>query len=351
MGNLDATPKRQRVVGLLVNLSLAVASTLVFLLLLEGVGLLIMKLDRQGYYEPDHTNSLGLRDSREPSETEGHQVVLTLGDSHTYGVGVAYGDTYSASLERELRSRLPGADVAVVNGGIGGADTEIAYAQLERLYALYRPTVVVLGFHSADISQNRIAARASRKTDLQLARMSDVSQAEADDPDFQEAIRIREEEFSPLWRLQSYMRRKSHAMALFSFYYKCYLIKFLPAPDVNLLQQGMESPEFQASVRFLDMIHDFLAERDADLVLLSIPPLNRFDAYPNQKLDDALGQYADSRGVYFVSPLPALSEYQAASLRVSKRDGHYSEAGNLVLGEVLADFIDGSGLLADGVGD
>ena len=343
-----ATSRRWR--DLLVNLSLAVASTLVFLLLLEGLGILIIQLDRAGYYEPDHRNSLGLRDPREPGHTADRRVILTLGDSHTYGVGVPYADSYSALLEGELRSRPGGADVVVVNGGLGGADTEIAYRQLERLFPLYQPDVVVLGFHTADISQNRIARRSARQTNLEYARRSEAGATAADDADLQETIHIREEEFPLSWRLQAYLRRKSNAMAVFSFYYKCYLIRFLPAPDANLLRQGMDSPEFEPSVYFLDLIHELLAERGGELVLLSIPPLNRFDSYPNERLDTALEQYAAARGVHHVSPLAALSGYDAASLRVTKVDGHYNAQGNRVLAEVLAEFIDSRRLLSQGGG-
>ena len=336
---------RRRWVNLLLNLSLALASLLLLLLLLEGVGFLIMKLDRTGYYEPDYRNSLGMREPREPGETAGDRVILMLGDSHTYGVGVRYEDSYPARLEAELEARDPDARVAVINGGIGGSDTQIAFSQLERLYPLYKPEVVVLGFHSADISQNRIAQRTSRETDLTVARRAEAAPRSAEE--IEEMIHVREEEFSTLWLMHGYLRRKSHAMTALSFYYKCYLIKFLPAPDADFLEQGLATREFQPSVRFLDQMNDYLVERDVELVLLSIPPLNRFDSYPNERLDETLAEYAESRGARFVSPLPALSRHRAADLRVSKRDGHYNEDGNRVLGEVLADFFTNSGLLDD----
>ena len=100
---------------------------------------------------PVHVNSLGLRDDDEvPREKPpGERRVLVLGDSLTFGNGVATPETYAARLQAILREREPG--VRVLNSGVPGWDVhqELDYLR-ERGLAL-QPDVVVVGFFANDV--------------------------------------------------------------------------------------------------------------------------------------------------------------------------------------------------------
>jgi lysophospholipase L1-like esterase len=94
------------------------------------------------------TNSLGIREDANPSETPVDQCVLVMGDSHAEGV-CSNSETVANQLEARLRSDQPGKSVEVWNlaiSGYGGANylgTLTAYGHLE-------PQDVVLVFYGGN---------------------------------------------------------------------------------------------------------------------------------------------------------------------------------------------------------
>jgi hypothetical protein len=86
-------------------------------------------------------NRRGYRGREHPYErTPGRKRVVVLGDSISFGEGVADERTFSALLEE----RLPGLEV--VNLAVGGYGSDQALIRLEEEGLRYRPDVVVLGF-------------------------------------------------------------------------------------------------------------------------------------------------------------------------------------------------------------
>jgi len=69
-------------------------------------------------------------------------VILCLGDSHTYGAGVAEDATYPWQLESMLRSR--GSMVRVVNMGAPGMNTSQIRRELPGLLERYEPVAVIV---------------------------------------------------------------------------------------------------------------------------------------------------------------------------------------------------------------
>lgn len=100
------------------------------------------------------TNARGLRDRRDFAyeKPPGTLRVLSLGDSHTQGYEVRQDATYSAVLERSLRSH--GVHAEVLNAGVSGFSTAEALAFLENEGIRYHPDVVVLGFYANDFEDN-----------------------------------------------------------------------------------------------------------------------------------------------------------------------------------------------------
>jgi lysophospholipase L1-like esterase len=68
--------------------------------------------------------------------------VLCVGDSHTYGAGVARGEAYPALLQRLLDERAPGAH-SVVNLGLPGLSSTQLRNRLPVWVQRYAPTLVV----------------------------------------------------------------------------------------------------------------------------------------------------------------------------------------------------------------
>ena len=72
--------------------------------------------------------------------------IVCLGDSNTYGEGLAYALAYPAILEALLRERHPETDVVVINAGIRGNTAVQGLARLQDDVLRYSPQVVVSAF-------------------------------------------------------------------------------------------------------------------------------------------------------------------------------------------------------------
>lgn len=104
------------------------------LALLEG-GLRIAALVLPARFERE---SAAARRPPEPGEL----LVLAVGDSHTFGVGVEPDEAYPAQLEAILRRR--GVRARVINAGAPGRNSRQLREVLPRMLAQYRPRIAIV---------------------------------------------------------------------------------------------------------------------------------------------------------------------------------------------------------------
>jgi len=96
---------------------------------------------------PAHYNRLGMRDGEIPPEKpRGEFRILMLGDSVTYGIGVALEKTFSKILERRLNKSASRLRFRVFNAGCPAYNTMQEYRFLLRLLDRVKPDLVVLNF-------------------------------------------------------------------------------------------------------------------------------------------------------------------------------------------------------------
>lgn len=94
---------------------------------------------------PLSVNSLGMRGpDRTWSKEAGTFRIAALGDSHTFGWGVANQDTFVSVLARRLDERLPKRRVEAWNLGVPGYNTVQEVADLERRIDRLKPDLLVL---------------------------------------------------------------------------------------------------------------------------------------------------------------------------------------------------------------
>ncbi len=119
---------------------------------------------------PVVTNSYGLRD-REFSAVPDPGVVriLCLGDSLTFGDGVAVEDTYAKQLEARLGQQGT-IKYEVINSGVPSYDTWQEVAYFEEWGARLKPNTVVIGFYANDILPKPETMNASITGDGTLRR-------------------------------------------------------------------------------------------------------------------------------------------------------------------------------------
>ena len=110
-------------------------------------------------------NSRGMRRVTPfPPRTPGVWRVLVLGDSLTYGLGVAEEQTYPAVLEQELRKGL---EVEILNLGVSGHQREDVLEELRHFVPRLKPDQVLYGVYLNDFLPSRreeeaVAARDPR---------------------------------------------------------------------------------------------------------------------------------------------------------------------------------------------
>jgi len=100
---------------------------------------------------PVTTNSHGFRDREFPTLSHpGFVRILCLGDSLTFGDGVAVGDTYPKQVE-EFLNASGSKKYEVINTGVASYDTwqEVTFFRTRGLE--FRPSTVVIGFYANDI--------------------------------------------------------------------------------------------------------------------------------------------------------------------------------------------------------
>jgi len=107
--------------------------------------------------KPVEINSMGVRDreysGRAPA---GIKRVVALGDSQTFGNGLAIEDTWPKKLEGELNDRFGHSHWQVLNCGIPGTDTWQHEVILKRMMDAYHPDLAILAFYVNDVTDRYI---------------------------------------------------------------------------------------------------------------------------------------------------------------------------------------------------
>ncbi|MEN8148962.1 MAG: SGNH/GDSL hydrolase family protein [Planctomycetota bacterium] len=97
------------------------------------------------------TDRHGMRGpNRDPVPVPGEIRVLNLGDSSTFGMGVADDETFSVRLEHHLDG-MTGNRARTWNAGVAGYATREELAMLRRLAPVIRPHVVTIGWLHNDL--------------------------------------------------------------------------------------------------------------------------------------------------------------------------------------------------------
>lgn len=271
--------------------------------------------DHYTYQHLVEINSLGLR-GPEPSPGTGEERrLLVLGDSMTYGQGVANDQTLPHHLERQLE-QLTGSSFCVVNGGHRGYGTNQELGLLEELGEALSPDVVVLCWYWNDLKGETIENIRAR-----FAGRGPVAQ------DVQAPL---EGSLLLRWHAVQLLRRSALLMKLHD------LVRARkPYPYERLGTQGIAHLG-----RLLRRFEQLTEQLGATPVVALIPdPVHvRVDEHPTGELARRAAGVARERGlctVELVEPLQ-LHLRETGEVPVLPYDGHYEAEGNRLMGEFLA---------------
>jgi hypothetical protein len=98
-----------------------------------------------------HVNAQGFR-GPEVAQTKpaGTLRIACIGDSHTFGYGVADGETWPARLQELLRARFPVHGLEVLNCGVDAYDTLQEVRWMQRRVLAFDPDLVILQYYVND---------------------------------------------------------------------------------------------------------------------------------------------------------------------------------------------------------
>jgi len=122
--------------------------------------------------EPVEVNSAGLRGpERARALGPGQCRILALGDSQTFGDGLAYPETWPSQLEALLAESGAAPEVQVLNAGISATDTWQHEHVLRRVGTGYDYDAVVLAFYVNDVTPRYEPRQATSLTNTSTKRM------------------------------------------------------------------------------------------------------------------------------------------------------------------------------------
>jgi lysophospholipase L1-like esterase len=105
-------------------------------------------------------NSMGLRDREIPLKKGKDELrILSMGDSWTFGQGVALEETFSKQLEEMLSARLPGRKITVINAGIQGYSYMQGYFLLRETSLKYGPDLLLINSFNHTFSREYLFER------------------------------------------------------------------------------------------------------------------------------------------------------------------------------------------------
>lgn len=289
------------------NLALAVYSTLLILLVLEGVFMFFRATHRFNgtlasqswfirYWE---LNEEGYRDRMPaPEEVAGKRKVMVLGDSFVAGHGITKVENRFSDL---LADKLDERDV-VFNLGVGGSDVLDAYQRLRDFP--YQPDLLVFSYYPNDIEQDGVRAG------LEMARAQSYS-------DLRLPLRYF---FRRSYLLNNIYWRFPHGQEMAGF--KSYI------------EQCYENPKvMELHTAHLDSITNYVDSLGIPMLAVVWPFLERVE-WSSFATEPIVG-YFEARSIYVLDMRNLLLGRDPGELIVNQNDSHPNEAVNAELADTL----------------
>lgn len=257
----------------------------------------------------------------------GARRILMIGDSFTFGMGVARDeDTFARRVERALRERLAPEGVAgveILNASIIGSLTGHWLELWEALAPRFRPDLVVFVFFLRD---GTLAGSVPEFFDVVRDELAARSAA------------------SPLYRrsyLYRTLRDARDREQIRSHYTRAFRSAYFGSEE--------ERSEWRNAQANLRRMAREARERGIQPAFVLFPILAGLDEqpYPFQDVCDLLLDFARSEGLPTLDLLPAFRGREASELWVSPFDQHPNERAHAIAAEALTPFL--AQLLGSGV--
>lgn len=272
-------------------------------------------------------NGIGLRDAQRPVyPPSGTLRVIALGDSVTFGMGVAQDKTFPAQTEALLNAAAQGPAVEVLNMGMPGYNTLHELALLRDVGLGLHPDVVVLGYLYNDIE---LSADQREQGAVKSAREQSVGRK------IKGLINA------------SWSELKDHSM--FAAWLSPLLANALRPLGVKGLGQIGDvkdqyvdaNPNWRRMQEALLEMKRLTSERNIDFVVIVIPAMANFTdaAYPIKEYHQAVVTFCRQNGIGALDLLPAFWGRDGTKFWISATDGHPNAEGQRIIATALAGYL------------
>ncbi len=260
---------------------------------------------RENYRSEDvNVNSRGARGLREDPDVApaGTKRIVIIGDSFSFGEGVADADTYPRILESMLEN------VRVINLGVLGFGTDQQLLRMKRSAFEYNPDLIILGFFGPNSDRNVLSFRDAPKPMFKLADEGlELVNSPVPGPEI-------EWDFELPW-----LRSASWLGTLMG----------------QVIDRTRFAPKWEVTRRILTNIHDACQENGVPLMVAFYPKKHLSFVKTPTDTETVVGRWADERSVHFFSVRPAFSKL-AQKQRVKIYWGHWTRYGNRFVATQLA---------------
>jgi lysophospholipase L1-like esterase len=259
-----------------------------------------------------HVNAAGLRGPDLTADKPADEVrVLFLGDSFTFGEGVADDEPFPVLVAAALGRRDPGVRYRAINAGVSGYNTRDEVAYLEHRWLAYAPDLVVLTFYLNDAYDD------ARFAPLIMGRAHGQLLENVQSPS--RVVR---------WAQVAVRRRLAGRRTR-----EVYAAQFSDAPAVP----GHDWRDSQAALRHAATL---LAGRGIPFVLVVFPELYDLGAsHPFTGIYDTVESFGRSLPVPVLNLYPTFRGRDAASLWVHPTDHHPNAAAHRLAAEAITAFL------------
>jgi lysophospholipase L1-like esterase len=274
-------------------------------------------------------NDSGMRDRDFARDKKaGVYRIAAVGDSFTFGMGVAAGDTWPKQLERRLDRE--GARTEVLNFGVMGYDTEQEAEQVRAKVLPFHPDLIIIEFTLNDIG---ILSRERRE----LKQYQGYHRFLATGNAFVDRL-LHASRLYLLFKNRLYIK-KTRADALPPQY---------SADGFKVIQLGglhnfikyayTQKESLDRLARALEKVRAVVANRIPVLVAI-YPDLSDFGEYPYRAEHGIVRELSVGKGFMVVDPLTRFLGHDPADLRISAANPHPNRRGNDLFAAAIEDFL------------
>jgi len=287
------------------------------------------RIERSGVVTEFTTNSLGLRGDEIGPKDARRTRILALGDSFTWGWGVAQGEEWISVVEDVLNEKAGREAVECINAGVNGYGTENELELLRKIGPELSPDLVVVGFFANDYTDNVLGATG----------VYTVKDGYLHDHFSQKIFR------------ENFLARESHLYRLITRAMGEARRRWMNAPPTTQPLKQFTDEEFDQGMRLAEtQLLEMSKECEtlgAELAVIWLPA----DVYafsrqpPDVPLQRELQRRIESAGIPSFDLLPIVRAERNISGLYYPGDGHFTVRGNRVAGRAVARWLEESGLL------